>query len=124
VTRSRTAWLVLLAGLLAAPSIIQAIDLPLPGTTLRLVRSGSGEKLVLVLNDASIPAPGQGNADNPATAGLRVTLFGHDAPGEIVDLPAPAGLGRPGWKYGTTGFVRYRSMDAPVTAVGRQLGRS
>src|SRR5262245_57477413 len=75
---------------------------------LRLARSGGGEKLVLVLDDASIPAPGQGSADNPATTGLRVTLFGHDAPGETADLVAPAGLAQPGWKYGTNGLVRYR----------------
>jgi len=108
MARSRTGWLVVLASLLVMPLRSAAADLPLPGTTLRLSRGGGGEKLVLVLNDASIPAPGQGNADNPAAAGLRVTLFGHDAPGEIAELVAPAGLGRPGWKYGTTGFVRYR----------------
>src|SRR5262245_18973021 len=106
--RSRTAWLVVLAGLLTVPVPSRATDLPVPGTSLRLARSGAGEKLVLVLDDPSIPAPGQGSADNPANAGLRVTLFGHDASGEIAELMAPAGLGRPGWRYGTTGRVRYR----------------
>ena len=109
MARSRTGWLVVLASLLAMPLRSDAIDLPLPGTTLRLSRGGGGEKLVLVLNDAGIPIPTQGSADNPAsTAGLRVTLFGHDAPGEIAELMAPAGLGRPGWRYGRPGFVRYR----------------
>jgi hypothetical protein len=109
VAPSRSFRVVLLVGLLCGPSRGGASDKPLPGTILRLQRSAGGEKMLLVLNDPSIPVPAQGSPDNPAaTAGLRIMLFGHDVPGEMAEVTAPAGLGRPGWKYGSTGFVRYR----------------
>jgi hypothetical protein len=120
----------MLAGVMLAPAPSHATDLPLAGTLLRLVRSGAGEKLVLVLDDPSIPAPGQGSADNPALTGLSVTLFAHDAPGEIADLVAPSGLGQPGWKYGTTGFLRYRFRNgaapggiSPIRLVALREGK-
>jgi hypothetical protein len=130
MTRWSAAWL---AGamLLGASSGGFAADHPLPGTTLRLDRSGAVERLVLVLNDASIPVPAQGSADNPAaTAGLRVVLFGHDAPGEVAELVAPPGLGQPGWRYGSAGAVRYRFRNAgapggpsPIRAVSIRAGK-
>jgi len=117
--------------LLVSPGAAVAVDHPLPGSTLRLERSAAGETLVLVLNDASIPVPAQGSADNPAaTAGLRVVLFGHDAPGEIAELTAPPGLGRPGWTYGRAGAVRYRFRNtgapggpSPIRAVSLRAGK-
>jgi hypothetical protein len=124
---SRNLGLVLLASLVCGRAGSGASDLPLPGTILRLERAGGREKLLLVLNDPDIPVPAQGSPDNPAaTAGLRVVLFGHDVPGEIAEVTAPPGLGRPGWKYGSTGFVRYRFRNgaapggpSPVRSVGR-----
>lgn len=117
--------------MLLAPVTGGAADYPFPGTTLRLQRSGAGEKLVLVLNDASIPVPAQGSPDNPAaTAGLRLVLFGHDSPGEIAEFTAPPGLGQPGWKYGTSGTVRYRFRNSaapggssPIRAVAVRAGK-
>lgn len=122
----------LLTGIvLLAATAAGAADIPVPGAKVCLERSGGSERLVLVLSDPSIPTPTQGSADNPAaTAGVRVVLFGHDAPGEVAELVAPAGLGRPGWSYGSTGTTRYRFRNgaapggpSPIRSIALREGR-
>jgi len=88
------------------------------------------DRCLVTLRDPAIPAPPPGGADDPATAGLRVLVFGHDTAGEMAELVAPGGLGRPGWSRGFRGGVRHRFRNrgapagpSPIRSVMLRDGR-
>ncbi len=130
MTLRRLAVTVALAVLVATPAY--AIDHPIGGTKLILVRSTSGkEKLVFVSKDPSFLFPAIGSIDDPGTGspgGATIELF---SPAEAsASLAVPSGVGNPGWKStaGGTSIHRFVNGDAPsgvspVRAVVLKQGR-
>jgi len=89
-----------------------ATDHPVAGRRLVLKRTAGHEKLVLELNDPTVPVPAAGNADDPTTAGLQLDLLGGNSLATAT-LSAPSGTG---WsaKTGITTRYRYTNPAAPA----------
>jgi len=94
-----------------------AADQPISGTSLRLERSGSRQKLTFVSKDPAFLFPLAGGPDDPTAHGLVVELFGGGPVGMQAALGAEAGLK---WRASTDRYV-FADPDAPHG--GFALGR-
>lgn len=109
--------LVLFVGVLGVAQRGFAADQPLLGTKLLLQKSGTKEKLVLVLKDPAVLFPSVGSADDPGTGtpgGATIEIF--SANEGSATLTVPAGLGKPGWKtkIATRSSHKYINPTAPA----------
>jgi hypothetical protein len=110
---------VLLAIVLAGsmmPGATAAVDQPIDGVRLRIVRSGMGEKLVFVSRDAGALFPAIGSPDDPGTGSPGGALIDLVSAAEgIATLTVPAGVGTPGWTShaGSTDLDKFTNSDAP-----------
>jgi hypothetical protein len=106
---------VLIAFLLGGVVPASALDQPLRGYKMSLVRAASGnEKLVFVSRYYYSTVPALGGPDDPATGtpgGATIELFS-GSEGSVA-LAVPPGAGRPGWTVGI-GKARYRNPDTPA----------
>jgi hypothetical protein len=111
----RVAVAVVLVSLLVAESAA-ALDRPIAAAKLVLKRAPTRDTLAFVSRDPGFLFPPIGGADDPATGtpgGLSVELF--SGTGETALLPAPGGLGKPGWLVasGPTSQFRFQNALAP-----------
>jgi hypothetical protein len=114
--RRTLARLVLLVGVLGVARSGAAADQPLLGTKLLLQKSGTREKLVLVLKDPAVLFPAIGSADDPGTGtpgGATIEIF--SASEGTATLAIAAGVGKPGGNR--------RSPRTPATSTPTRLPR-
>ena len=115
--RRTLASLVLRVGVLSLARSGMAGDQPLLGTKLLMQKSGTKEKLVLVLKDPTLLFPAIGSADDPGTGtpgGAAIEIFsGNEG---AATLTIPAGAGKPGWtaKTATHSSHKYINAAAPT----------
>ncbi|PYO29587.1 MAG: hypothetical protein DMD86_14770, partial [Candidatus Rokuibacteriota bacterium] len=89
--RRTLASLVLRVGVLSLARSGMAGDQPLLGTKLLMQKSGTKEKLVLVLKDPTLLFPAIGSADDPGTGtpgGAAIEIFSGNEGAATLTIPA------------------------------------
>ena len=101
---------------LVIPGAAPAVDRPVDGVKLSLIRTSTRQKLVFVSRDPAALFPAIGGADDPGTGSPGGALIDLISPVESATLAVPRVAGMPGWtaRAGTTDLHRFTNGSAPA----------